>query len=65
VTLFGRGPENPISGAAIDAALLYYTDAAGERGSVWWGFGMLTPKGTVRTMMCTACRRIFLYGTPL
>jgi hypothetical protein len=65
VTLFGRGPENPLSGAAVDTALVYYTDGDPERGSVWLGFGMLTPKGKVRTLMCTACQRFFFYGAPL
>jgi hypothetical protein len=59
VTLFGRGPENPLSGAAIDAAVLHYADPDGKRG---WAFGMLTPKGRVQSLLCTSCRRIFLYG---
>jgi hypothetical protein len=64
VALFGRGPQNPLTGVAIDAALQYYTDAGANRTSLWWGAGMLTAKGTVQASMCTSCRRIFLYGIP-
>ncbi len=61
IALFGRGPSNPLSGAAIDTAVLYYTDAGAKR-SRW--LEMLEEQGTVETSMCTACHRIFLYGIP-
>jgi uncharacterized OB-fold protein len=60
VQLFGRGPANPLSGAALDAAVIYYTDAGAER-STW--LSKFEEKGRVEARMCASCRRIFLYGT--
>lgn len=59
IKLFGRGWKNPISGAAIDAELIYYADAEAERSSI---LSMYEPAGTVRATMCNECRRIFLHG---
>jgi uncharacterized OB-fold protein len=61
VKLFGRGSENPFSGAAIDTELSYYTDADAQRGT--W-LGMFTERGRVRTTLCQSCRRLFLHGFP-
>jgi uncharacterized OB-fold protein len=59
VQLFGRGPVSPISGAARDAAVIYYTDAGAERSAF---LAMFEEKGRVEARMCASCRRIFLYG---
>lgn len=61
VTLFGRSSRNPVSGAAIDAAVVYYTNAEATR-STW--LSMFEVEGEVRSMMCRACGRLFLYGEP-
>ncbi len=61
VQLFGRGPKNPVSGAAVDAAVVHYADGETSR-STW--LEMFDVAGEVRAMMCQACGRIFLYGTP-
>lgn len=61
VTLFGRGPANPLSGAATDAAVMFYTDAEAVR-SPW--LAMLEVEGEVHSMLCRACGRIFFYGVP-
>jgi hypothetical protein len=61
ITLFGRGPQNPISGAATDTAVIYYTDAEANR-SPW--LSMLDIQGEVRTLMCRGCNRLFFYGVP-
>jgi len=62
IKLFGRGAENPLSGAAIDTAVVYFSDADASRS---WGFAMLKEKGMVRATICPSCHRIFLYGVPL
>jgi hypothetical protein len=61
ITLFARSAENPISGAAIDTAVVYYTGAEATR-STW--LSMFQVRGEVRTLMCGKCARIFLYGVP-
>ena len=62
IKLFGRSAENPLSGAAIDTAVVYFAYAEASRS---WGFAMLKEKGNVRVTMCTSCHRIFLHGVPL
>ena len=62
IKLFGRGAENPFSGAAIDTAVVYYTDADASRS--WW-LGMLKERGKVRATICRSCHRIFLHGVPI
>jgi hypothetical protein len=52
---------NFVSGAAIDAEVMYYADADAERSSV---LSMFEEAGTVRATMCNGCRRIFLHGVP-
>jgi hypothetical protein len=61
IKLFGRGRENPISGAALDAEVVYYTDENAERSFI---LGMLEATGIVRATMCSVCRRIFLHAVP-
>jgi hypothetical protein len=61
VTLFGRSAQNAISGAAIDAAVVYYTNAEATR-STW--LSMFEAEGELRSLMCRACRRLFIYGEP-
>jgi hypothetical protein len=62
IKLFGRSGENPLSGAAIDTAVVYYAHVEARRG---WAFGMLKEQGGVRATICTSCHRIFLHGVPL
>ncbi len=61
IKLFGRGWQNPISGAAIDCELAYYADADAERSSF---LNMFEEAGIVRATMCNDCMRIFLRGVP-
>lgn len=61
IKLFGRGWKNPVSGAAIDAEMIYYTDASAERSSFR---SMFDAAGTVQATMCRECQRIFLHGVP-
>lgn len=61
VALFGRSAQNPVTGAAVDTAVVYYTDAEATR-STW--LQMFDAEGEVRSMLCRACGRIFLYGSP-
>jgi hypothetical protein len=61
IKLFGRGYENPISGAAVDAELVYFADADAER-STW--LSMFRETGRVHAKLCAGCRRISLYGIP-
>ncbi len=61
IKLFGRGWKNPVSGAAIDAEVMYYADADAERSSF---LSMFEEAGTVRATICNGCRRIFLHGVP-
>ena len=61
ITLFGRSSQNPISGAAIDAAVVYYTDAEAARSTLMQMFNV---EGEVRSLMCRECGRLFLYGVP-
>jgi len=61
IKLFGRGYKNPLSGAAIDAEVMYYADEHAKRS----GFlGMFAEAGTVRVTMCIGCRRIFAHAVP-
>jgi hypothetical protein len=59
IKLFGRGYQVPLTGAAIDAEVVYYADADAERSTF---FCMFEEAGTVRATMCNGCRRIFLHG---
>jgi hypothetical protein len=61
IQLFGRGPANPLSGAATDTVVAYYTEAGAER-STW--LAMFQEAGRVHASMCAGCHRIFLYGSP-
>jgi hypothetical protein len=61
ITLFGRGPENPLSGAAVDAALLYYVEQGAGRSMM---LGMFTEIGHVLAAICPSCRRIAFRGQP-
>lgn len=61
IILFGRGPQNPLSGAACDTAVVHYTDAKATR-SAW--LEMFDVEGEVRSMLCRKCNRLFLYGLP-
>ncbi len=61
IKLFGRGWKNPVSGAAVDAEVMYYADGNAQRSSF---LGMFREAGTVRTTMCVGCRRIFLHAVP-
>jgi len=61
VTLFGRGLQKSVSAAAVDAAVVHYTDAKATR-STW--LSMFQVEGDVRSMLCRACGRLFLYGVP-
>jgi hypothetical protein len=59
IVLFGRGEVHPITGSAVDAAVIHYTDANAVRGA-WLGLFQIS--GDVKSLMCSACGRIFLYG---
>ncbi len=61
IKLFGRSWKNPLSGAAIDAEVMYYAAANAKRSSM---MSMYEEAGTVRATMCHECRRIFLHGIP-
>lgn len=61
IKLFGRGWRNPISGAAIDAEMVYYAEADAQRTLIQ---SMFEPAGTLQAAMCNECRRIFLHGIP-
>jgi hypothetical protein len=61
ITLFGRGPQNPLSGAATDAEVVYYANAQTKRSSI---LSMFDAAGTVVATCCDNCRRIFLHGIP-
>jgi hypothetical protein len=61
IKLFGRGWQNPVSGSATDAEVIYYTDTDAERSAF---LSMFEEAGTVRATMCNGCRRIFLHGLP-
>jgi len=61
IKLFGRGWENPVSGAAIDAEVVHYAEADAVRSTFK---SMFTETGTVRATLCGECRRIFLHGDP-
>ncbi|HEX8199838.1 MAG TPA: hypothetical protein VF590_05080 [Isosphaeraceae bacterium] len=61
IQLFGRGPTNPLGGAAIDAELSYYTDEDAQRSLM---HRMFTESGFVLAAICSDCRRIVLRGQP-
>jgi hypothetical protein len=61
IRLFGRGAPNPLSGAAVDTELLYYTDEDAGRSMM---FAMFAESGYVRAAICSSCRRIVLRGEP-
>jgi len=61
IRLFGRSAANPLSGAAVDTELLYYTDEDAGRSMM---FAMFTETGYVRAAICSSCRRIVLRGEP-
>jgi hypothetical protein len=61
ITLFGRGIQNPVSGMAHDAAVVHYAAAEAKRG--FW-LGMFDAEGTVRSLLCEGCGRVFLYASP-
>ncbi len=61
IKLFGRGWKNPISGAAVDAEVMYYADEHTKRSGL---LSMFEEAGTVRATMCSGCRRIFLHAVP-
>jgi hypothetical protein len=61
IKLFGRGWENPVSGAAIDAEVVHYAEADAQRSTFK---SMFTEAGTVHATLCGKCRRIFLHGDP-
>ena len=67
IRLFGRGPLNPFTGAAIAADVAYYADEPARRGkllaSIWKPL-MFKASGSVRAARCTACDRIFLHAAP-
>src|SRR6476619_7439884 len=62
VTLFGRSAVNPLSGAGVDAAVVYFTGADATR-SIW--LSMFKVEGNVRSLLCRECGRMFLYGVPM
>lgn len=61
ITLFGRGMQNPVSGAAHDAAVVHYAAAQARRG--FW-LGMFDAEGTIDALLCGECSRVFLYASP-
>ncbi len=61
VKRFGRGWEGPITRTAIDTEVAHYARADAERGPPHMKFRRA---GSVHTLLCTECRRIFLYGVP-
>lgn len=61
ITLFGRGMSNPLSGIAVDAAVVHFA-AAQARPGFW--LGMFDAEGTVQSLLCDECRRVFLYAAP-
>jgi hypothetical protein len=61
IMLFGRGPENPLTGAAVDAALLYYVEKGAGRSMMLQKFSEI---GHVLAAICSSCRRIVLRGQP-
>ena len=60
IKLFGRGWENPLTGAAIDADLSFYSDAEADRSLL---SGMFKPQGGVESYLCPSCSRIYLFAT--
>ena len=61
IKLFGRGPES-LAGIAYDSDVTFYTTADAGRGT--WS-SKYKVDGAVQAYICTACRRIFLYGEPV
>jgi hypothetical protein len=61
VTLFGRGIQNAVSGIAQDTAVVHFAAAQAKRG--FW-LGMFDAEGTVHSLLCGNCRRVFLYAAP-
>ena len=61
IKLIAEAWENPISGIAVQTDLQFYTGAEAERRFLT---GKFVPAGLVESYLCSACGRIFLYGTP-
>ena len=61
IRLFGRSGANPISGAAIDAELTYYTDHDAARSAF---HAMYTEIGYIHAAMCPSCRKVDLRAEP-
>jgi len=60
IKLCGRGPQS-LAGFALESDVTFYTAGDEERGT--WS-GKYKVDGGVQAYICTACRRIFLYGEP-